>query len=95
MPSVKNLSLTDLTRQERLVIWLRRAGISNAALARALGTGQATICRWINHADSLPSWRHRQLTEFGIPAELLPPAMDIPGGPKPGSKQAAAVARVE
>lgn len=95
MSSMEKISLSDLTRQERLVIWLRRAGISNAALARALGTGQATICRWINHADSLPSWRHRQLVEFGIPAELLPPAMDIPGGPKPGGKQAATVACVE
>lgn len=69
------ITCDNLTRQERLLIWLRRANITNAQIAAALNVGAIAVTRWFR-ADSIPSWRHRQLVTFGIPADLLPPAVD-------------------
>ncbi|MBQ3060101.1 MAG: XRE family transcriptional regulator [Desulfovibrio sp.] len=84
MQSMKTLSQNDLTRQERLFIWMRREGHTNRAVAKALGVGITSITRWIA-ADTIPTRRHRQLVDFGFPEELLPPAKDISSGPKLGS----------
>lgn len=69
------ITYEELTRQERLLIWLRRANLNNAQIAEALNVSAIAISRWFR-AESIPSWRHRQLVDFGIPAELLPPAVD-------------------
>lgn len=83
MQSAINIASTDLTRQERLLIWLRRAGITNVDIARKIGVSSSmSVTRWFN-AESIPTRRHRQLVDFGIPAELLPPALDITPGPRP------------
>lgn len=81
-----NLTQTDLTRQERLVIWLRRAGITKTQVAQAVGVQCVAVARWFK-AESIPSWRHKQLVEFGIPSELLPPAIDKAPGPQPRAKR--------
>lgn len=78
---MQEITLTTLTRQERLLIWLRRANITNAQIAAALNVGAIAVSRWFR-AKTIPTWRHRQLVKFGIPAELLPPAADIAPGPK-------------
>lgn len=70
MPT-QNITLADLTRQERLLIWLRRAGLTNKAIAEAVGVKPAAVTRWFE-AETIPPYRHDQLTRFGIPAELLP-----------------------
>lgn len=69
------------TRQEALLIWLRRRGLQQCDIARRLGIGQNTVSRWLN-ADTIPSWRHRQLLSLGIPEGLLPAPVDIAPGPK-------------
>mgnify|MGYP000152257866 CR=1 FL=1 len=69
------ITYEELTRQERLLIWLRRANLNNAQIAEALNVSAIAISRWFR-AESISSWRHRQLVDFGIPAELLPPAVD-------------------
>lgn len=76
------------TRQEALLIWLRRRGLQQRDIARRLGIGQNTVSRWLA-ADTIPSWRHRQLVSLGIPAELLPAPLDIAPGPKRGRRLAA------
>lgn len=85
MPISSNLTQSDLTRQERLMIWLRRAGITKMQIARTLGVQPVAIARWFE-AKSIPTWRHNQLVQFGIPAELLPPAVDRAPGPKPKAR---------
>lgn len=69
------------TRQELLLLWLRRRGMLQGDIARSLGIGQNTVSRWLR-ADSIPTWRHRQLVGLGIPPGLLPAPVDIPPGPK-------------
>ena len=81
MQSALNITLTDLTRQERLSIWLRREGVSVSSIAQRLNVQVMTVSRWLK-AERLSSWRHRQLVELGIPAELLPPAVDVAPGPQ-------------
>lgn len=73
----------NLTRQERLVIWMRRNGLNQAALARFAGVEPNATGRWVR-ADRLPTWRVNQMREFGIPEELLPRAEDISTGPRKG-----------
>lgn len=80
MSSTTPVTYDNLTRQERLLIWLRRANITNAQVADALDVAAIAVTRWFR-ADSIPPRRHRQLVEFGIPAELLPPAVDKTPGP--------------
>ncbi len=84
MQSMKTVSQNDLTRQERLIIWMRREGHTNTSVARALGVTLSSITRWIA-ADSISTWRHRQLMDFGFPEDLLPAARDLTPGPKRGS----------
>lgn len=76
------------TRQEALLIWIRRRGMQQRDIERRLGIGQNTVSRWLA-ADTIPSWRHRQLVSLGIPAELLPAPLDIAPGPKRGKRLAA------
>lgn len=72
----------DLTRQERLVIWLRRTSTTQAQVARALGVGKPAVGRLL-FSERASSWRVKQLRDYGIPEDLLPRAEDIPSGPRP------------
>ena len=82
METTLNVTLNNLTRQERLLIWMRREGVSTANIAKTLGVQPLSVYRWFN-AERISTWRHRQLVECGIPAELLPPPVDIaPGRPR-------------
>lgn len=81
--------LTDLTRDEKVLIWLRRTGRTFRGLGAELGlTGDAVAALLRN--ESCPTHRHRQLLELGVPEELLPPALDIKPGPKPKAEAGAA-----
>ncbi len=78
---MEELSRITFTRQAMLLAWLKQEGITQARIAQALETSEQSVSRWMR-AESLSSRRHGQLVKFGIPAELLPPAVDIPPGPK-------------
>lgn len=69
------------TRQESLVLWLKRNGIQQGDIAASLNIGKNTVSRWLR-SETIPTWRHQQLLDFGIPAELLPAPVDIAPGPK-------------
>jgi len=71
----------DLTRQEQLLVWMRRAGLTYAAVAKSIGVGIMSVRRWLN-ADYISTWRHQQLVGLGIPATLLPPIKDVAPGPR-------------
>ena len=77
-----NVTQGDLTRQESLLIWLRRAGITQKRIAVAVGVQSVAVGHWLK-AERISSWRRKQLVDFGIPSELLPPAVDKAPGRKP------------
>lgn len=81
MSSIKDITQIDFTRQDKLLIWLKRHGRTQADIARALEVGDVSVSRWMK-AETIPSKRHEQLVKLGIPAELLPPPLDIVPGPK-------------
>lgn len=82
MESITSITYEELTRQERLFIWLRRNGMKQAEIARALGVGGMAINRMLNK-ETAPAYRVEQLRELGIPAGLLPRPLNIKPGPKP------------
>lgn len=89
-----HITLNDLTRQECLSIWLRREGVSVADIAKSLDVKPMSVSRWFR-AERISSWRHRQLVECGIPAELLPPPVDIaPGRPRVRRQEQEALSHV-
>lgn len=86
MQSIEHVSSNILTRQEQLIIWLRRKGLTMAGIGRQIGLKRAGAWRLLN-ADRAPVHRVEQLRQCGIPDELLPRAEDVPPGNKPGWKE--------
>lgn len=76
-----DISYAQLTRKERLYIWLRREGLSCAKIADAIGEKQNTVSLWLS-SETIPVLRHKRLVAFGIPADLLPPGVNRRSGPK-------------
>lgn len=64
-----------------LLVWLKKNGIRQIDIARALNVGGNAVLRWMR-AETIPVRRHEQLVKLGIPADLLPPPLDITPGPK-------------
>lgn len=67
------------TRQERLHLWFRRSGLSQAAVARHLGISPVSFGRWLR-AERLPVRNVAMMRELGMPEELLPLARDVRPG---------------
>lgn len=86
MSIMQQVTQASLTRQEQLRVWLRRMNLTQAKIAELLGVEAVSISRWFYGRESIPTWRHGQLTSLGIPAELLPPAVDKAPGPKRGKR---------
>lgn len=82
MQLTKPVTQADLTRQERLLIWIRRKGTTQAKIASELGMGKVAVGRLL-FSERASSWRVQQLRDYGIPEDLLPRAEDIPSGPRP------------
>ncbi|MEZ6855010.1 hypothetical protein [Halodesulfovibrio aestuarii] len=74
--------IADLTRAEKLEIYMKRTGLTFADIAKPLNVAPASARRMLLN-DSIPTWRHTQLIKAGIPEMLLPPARDIAPGRKP------------
>ena len=73
--------IADLTRSEKLEISMKRSGVTYVDVANAIGVSRSAIVKMLR-ADSIPTYRHAQLVQVGIPSQLLPPARDIAPGPK-------------
>lgn len=70
-------------RMVDLRVWMFRSGVTFEQIGKALGG----ISGWAVHkslkADRISHARHKEFTDFGIPAHLLPPAQDVPKGRTP------------
>lgn len=77
----------ELTRLERLIIWLRRNDMNFSRIGELLGITRMSAGR-LCKAERIPSERHRELVQLGIPIDLLPPAEDVRRGPKTSTKPA-------
>ena len=71
----------ELSRLERLIIWMRRNNINFSEIGESLGITRMSAGR-LCKAERIPSSRHRELVQLGIPTDLLPPAEDVRRGPK-------------
>lgn len=88
MQTTLQVTQTDLTRQERLRLWLWKQCLSQADIARQLDVSRPTVGSWIR-AEQIPSWRVQMLRDLiGIPEELLPAAKDNPVALKPAQPAA-------
>ncbi len=74
----------ELSRLERLIIWMRRNNINFSEIGESLGITRMSAGR-LCKAERIPSSRHRELVQLGIPTDLLPPAEDVRRGPKTGN----------
>lgn len=79
-------TLSDLTRQERLDIWMRRGGVTFVRLGEICGV-HANCAAKLLRQETLPVRHHAALLAAGVPLELLPEALDQKPGPKPKSER--------
>lgn len=84
-------TITELSRVEKLQVWMTRNGQTFRSLGREIDMSGSCLGRLLR-GESMPSWRHRQLLDLGVPEALLPPALDIKPGPKPRAETAEAAA---
>ena len=76
------INLPELSRDEKLEIWVRRKEISYQILAAVAGISKSVFSRRLSEG-ALTSYQHKNLVDYGVPPELLPPAIDKRRGPKP------------
>lgn len=79
-------NLTPLTRQEALRVWMGRNGTTFTSMGGSLGISANAVSKLCDN-ETMPTHRHRQLLELGVPEDLLPQAVDIKPGPKPRTMQ--------
>jgi len=91
LPSVT--SLTPVTRQERLELWMRRSAITFLRLGEICGISGVVMSQHLR-AETMPVRHHAALLAAGMPAELLPGAQDQKPGPKPKAERDASRADV-
>lgn len=77
-----NPTLIIPTRQEALRLWIERKKLSFAEIGRRMGISGVHVATLCDHG-TMSVHRHAQLLEIGVPAELLPVALDVKPGPKP------------
>jgi hypothetical protein len=75
------IDLTEITRNEKREIWIKRQGETLGHLALITGVSTATLSRHLRN-ETMPVKLHECLVSYGVPAELLPMPLDQ----KPGSK---------
>lgn len=80
------ITVTHLSRREKLEVWMRREGVTFVALGRHCGVTPYNVAKLLRQ-ETMPVRRHEQLAAFGVPAELLPAPLDIKPGPKPRTDQ--------
>lgn len=75
-------NLIPVNRQEALLLWMRRTSQTYVRLAGEMGLTGNAVSKLLSQ-ETMPTHRHRQLLDLGVPEELLPQPMDIKPGPKP------------
>lgn len=87
MKSKSPLTTTELTRQERLELWMKRTGWTYKALGHLLDITGANAGRRLK-SDTIPPHHHKIWAQL-VPADLLPKAEYQKPGPKPRSEATA------
>ena len=82
-------NLAELTRDEKREIWCKRKGETLRNLAQVAGVTKSTLSVHLRR-ETMPVAQHARLTEYGVPAELLPAPLDRKTGPKPRCPKEAA-----
>ncbi|MEZ6854346.1 helix-turn-helix domain-containing protein [Halodesulfovibrio aestuarii] len=74
--------IADLTRTEKLEVYMKRKKLTFSDIGKAIGVSRAAAHKLL-FGKSVPTYRHAQLVAAGIPEVLIPSARDIAPGPKP------------
>jgi len=82
MESTLDATLIEPTRQELLRLWLERNGKSFRGFGRRMGISGVSVARLCG-GETMPTVRHCQLIELGVPSNLLPRPEDLKPGRKP------------
>lgn len=77
--------ISDLTRTEKVEIYLKRKKITFTDIGKAIGVSRGSVHNML-YGKHVSSYRHAQLLAAGLPEVLLPPARDIAPGPKPKNR---------
>lgn len=75
-------NLIPVNRQEALLLWMRRTGRTYVSLGSEINVSGNAVSKLLGQ-ETMPTHRHRQLLELGVPEELLPQPLDLKPGPKP------------
>ena len=75
-------NLTAQERKEKIFAWMRANGHTYESIGQSLGITGTGVSLMFTRA-TIPTRRYNQLRTVGVPPQLLPPAKDIPTGPKP------------
>lgn len=84
-------TLIEVTRHDKLVLWLKKNGLDFAKLGKAIGITRVSVGR-LCRSETIPVRRHKQLTALGVPADLLPEPLDLNPGPRRRVEQSAQAA---
>ena len=76
----------DADRIVDLRVWLIRNRVTYRMIGAALGGITGHAVQKMVAKDHVPCARHAQLLAYGIPEDLLPPALDVRSGPKTKEK---------
>lgn len=77
---------THWDRQAELRVWMIRNKVTFVQLGVVMGNVTASAVQKSVRRPHMPVRNHKALVEFGVPAELLPPPLNVPSGPKPKAK---------
>ena len=72
------LDVSNLTREEKLRIWMALAGETYSSIARKVGLEFSSV-KYLLENKTISIARYEDL---GIPEDVLPPAKDLKPGPK-------------
>lgn len=75
-------NLTPRERKEKMFEWMMANDLTYKKISALIGVSP-TFASVMFTRPSIPTRRHRQLVEVGVPPEIIPPAKDIPPGPRP------------
>ena len=64
--------LSELTREEKLLVWMKRTQESFVTIAKKMHLTRRSIVYLLTSETSSPI-RHAQLIKIGLPESLLPP----------------------
>ena len=75
------LDVSNLTREEKLRIWMALAGETYSSIARKVWLEFSSV-KYLLENKTISIARYEDFRNLGIPEDVLPPAKDLKPGPK-------------